>query len=201
MFSNFFKSISSTSRLVSQMTKIQNILLRDYRLALERNNIADLENVCIEHGDKLNVHELAIVYLYEVMANFHPDHPRKNETILRWIKIVNLANENGWLNDQFVTELFLERANALVYNSDSSSQPSEKTSASINEFDAPTEKLKFATNQSFPTETEAQNFANWIRGTSDSDVSVFEGRDGEWIVKFTETIYSKDDPSGWTRKD
>ncbi len=60
--------------------------------------------------------------------------------------------------------------------------------------------MQYEIQQSFPSESEARNFANWIKGTSDgSEVSVFRNDAEEWVVKSTERSYLEDDPSGWSK--
>lgn len=55
--------------------KTKDALLRNYRIALERDNAEDLIKVC-EHYPSLNEHELAIAYPAYNSSNLEPSNPR-----------------------------------------------------------------------------------------------------------------------------
>lgn len=96
----FFEVIKTASKF----RKTREALLRNYRIALERNNAEDLIKVS-EHYPSLNEHELAIAYLAYNSRNLDPSSPRVAQSAQWWIKVANMALDNGWVKPEIVKKL------------------------------------------------------------------------------------------------
>lgn len=196
MFKKLLNAISTAAKTGAQIANVQTILLRNYRVSLEKNNVDDLQEICRRFGDDYNNDELAVIYLLKICSEFNQDHPSKVRTLGNWIRIVRLADGDGVLNKSLVDE-FLSIAKSLL---DHPNNP--ESSGGAEDCDAETKPFLFTTEQSFPSESEAKEFADWIRGTSDNpEVTVCRSESGNWLVRSTEKSYQEDDPSGWPRKD
>jgi hypothetical protein len=197
MFKKLFNSISTAAKTGSQMANVQTILLRNYRVALEKNNLQDLQAICKCFGETYNNDELAVIYLLKICSEFNLNHPNKDRTVSNWIKIVHLADGDGVLNQSLVDE-FLSTANSILAQPITAQDQPSTTSNS--EPPAITKPALFTSEQSFPTEAEAIDFSNWIKGTSDNpEISIFRESTGNWVVRSTEKSYQEDDPSGWPK--
>ena len=115
MFGKLFKSISASAKSGMQMGNVQTILLRNYRLALEKNNVHDLQDICKCFGENFNEDELAVIYLLKICSEFNEEHPNKERTVSNWIHTVSLADSDGLLDKSLVDE-FLSTANSLLEN-------------------------------------------------------------------------------------
>lgn len=91
-------------KTANKFRKTRNALFRNYRIALERNNAEDLIKVS-EHYPSLNEHELAIAYLAYNSRNLEPSNPRVAQSAQRWIKVANMALNNGWVKPEVVKML------------------------------------------------------------------------------------------------
>lgn len=199
MLKMLFKSISTAAKTGLQIANVQTILLRNYRVALDKNNVQDLQDICKCFGETYNNDELAVIYLLKICSEFNPNHPNKDRTVRNWIKIVHLADGDGVLNQSLVDE-FLSTANSILSQPITAKDKQSTTSNIVPPSE--TKPASFTNEQSFPAEAEAIDFANWIKGTSDDpELAVFRNATGNWIVRSTERSYDEDHPSGWTRQD
>lgn len=91
-------------KTASKFRKTRDALLRNYRIALERNNAEDLIKVS-EQYPSLNEHELAIAYLAYNSRNLESSNPRVAQSAQWWIKVANMALDNGWVKPEIVQQL------------------------------------------------------------------------------------------------
>jgi hypothetical protein len=88
-------------KTANKFRKTRDALLRNYRIALERDNAEDLIKVS-ERYPSLNEHELAIAYLAYNSRNLDPSNPRVAKSAKWWIRVANMALNNGWVNPEVV---------------------------------------------------------------------------------------------------
>lgn len=88
-------------RTANKFRKTRDALVRNYRIALERDNAEDLIKVS-EHYPSLNEHELAIAYLAYNSQNLEPSHPHVAQSAQRWIHVANRALDHGWVKPEIV---------------------------------------------------------------------------------------------------
>ena len=88
-------------RTANKYRKTRDALIRNYRIALERDNAEDLIRVS-ERYPLLNEHELAIAYLAYNSQNLEPSNPRVMQSAQWWIHVANMALNNGWVKPEVV---------------------------------------------------------------------------------------------------
>lgn len=96
-----FFDVIKTAR---KFSKTRDVLLQNYQIALERNNAEELIKVS-ERYPSLNEHELAIAYLAYNSPNLDPSNPRVTQSAQWWIKVANMALDNGWVKAAVVKQL------------------------------------------------------------------------------------------------